>query len=33
MAVAICLALGLSTAVSTYFAFSDQRALVVRVQQ
>lgn len=33
MGVAICLALGLSTAVSTFFAFSDQRALVVRVQQ
>lgn len=31
--VAICLALGLNTAVATFFAFSDQRALVVRVQQ
>jgi signal transduction histidine kinase/CheY-like chemotaxis protein/HPt (histidine-containing phosphotransfer) domain-containing protein len=33
MGIAICLALGLSTAVATLFAFSDQRALVVRVQQ
>ncbi|MGO4664708.1 ATP-binding protein [Bosea sp. 2RAB26] len=31
--VAICLALGLNTAIATFFAFSDQRALVVRVQQ
>lgn len=31
--VTICLALGLNTAIATFFAFSDQRALVVRVQQ
>ncbi|KRE14584.1 hypothetical protein ASE66_14600 [Bosea sp. Root483D1] len=31
--VAICLALGLNTAITTFFAFSDQRALLVRVQQ
>lgn len=31
--VAICLALGLNTAIATFFAFSDQRALLVRVQQ
>lgn len=31
--VAICFALGLNTAIATYFAFSDQKALVVRVQQ
>jgi signal transduction histidine kinase/CheY-like chemotaxis protein len=30
---AICLALGLNSAIATIFAFSDQRALVVRVQQ
>lgn len=30
---AICLALGLNAAIATFFAFSDQRALVVRVQQ
>lgn len=33
VAVAICLALGLNTAIATLFAFSDQRALLVRVQQ
>lgn len=31
--VAICLALGLNTAIAALFAFSDQRALLVRVQQ
>lgn len=31
--VAICLALGLNTAIASLFAFSDQRALLVRVQQ
>jgi signal transduction histidine kinase/CheY-like chemotaxis protein/HPt (histidine-containing phosphotransfer) domain-containing protein len=31
--IAICLALGLNTVISTFFAFSDQRALLVRVQQ
>lgn len=31
--IAICLALGLNTAIATFFAFSDQRALLVRVQQ
>ncbi|SEL78972.1 Signal transduction histidine kinase [Bosea lupini] len=30
---AICLALGLNTAIATFFAFSDQRALLVRVQE
>jgi len=30
---AICLALGLNAAIATFFAFSDQRALLVRVQQ
>ena len=33
VAVAICLALGLNTAIATLFAFSDQKALLVRVQQ
>jgi len=31
--VAICLALGLNTAIATFFAFLDQKALVVRIQQ
>lgn len=31
--VAICVALGLNTAIAAFFAFSDQRALLVRVQQ
>lgn len=33
VAIAISLALGLNTAVATLFAFSDQKALLVRVQQ
>lgn len=33
VAVAICLALGLNTAIASLFAFSDQKALLVRVQQ